>query len=212
MSNKKTLVIIMGRTASGKDSLASACFGEFFGNGKKMTPIISYTTRPMRSSEVNGREHIFITEEEANTLLQEKKLLAYTKIGKYRYFATVDQIDDLSMYILDPNGFKWMMNYSGIGDDVDIIIAYIHCYTPIRRYRYITRIQKAKTHLTPDELKDIQNEFNIRDFNEDKQFTKMEESFTADIDLWNVFSFKRNVIRLKKKINEQLKQLGKIRV
>ena len=52
---KQNIIAIVGQAGSGKDTVAQLM---------RMTlhvPILcSYTTRPMREGEVNGREHIFV--------------------------------------------------------------------------------------------------------------------------------------------------------
>lgn len=54
---KQNIIAIVGQAGSGKDTVAQLM---------RMTlhvPILcSYTTRPMREGEVNGREHIFVKE------------------------------------------------------------------------------------------------------------------------------------------------------
>ena len=61
---------LMGKSSSGKDTIFQKIKQIF---ADQLMPIVSYTTRPMRVGEVEGREYHFITE----------KLLAdYKKQGK----------------------------------------------------------------------------------------------------------------------------------
>ena len=60
------LIIPMGKTGTGKDTIARFILDRSF-----ILPIISYTTRPIRNGEVDGREHWFITDEEMNHIQNE---------------------------------------------------------------------------------------------------------------------------------------------
>ena len=62
----------------------------------KLNPVVSYTTRPMRPNEQNGVEHLFISDSEALEILNNENIVAYTRIGEYKYFVTLDQLLDIS--------------------------------------------------------------------------------------------------------------------
>ena len=71
--------------------------------------VVSYATRPMRDNETNGVEHWFISEEQADKLLENKdNIIAYTEINGYRYFTTKDIFDKSNIYIIDPMGIKYL--------------------------------------------------------------------------------------------------------
>ena len=53
------IMVLVGASASGKDTIMNRLIKEF-----NVKPIISYTTRPIRDCEQEGREYHFITEEE----------------------------------------------------------------------------------------------------------------------------------------------------
>ena len=55
----QNLTILVGCSASGKDTVMNRLVKEF-----DVKPVISYTTRPIRDCEIQGREYHFITEEE----------------------------------------------------------------------------------------------------------------------------------------------------
>ena len=64
------IYLIVGRTASGKDSLARAVAKKH-----NLKILSSYTTRPKRPNETN--EHIFISPEEVDNYVND--FIAYTK-------------------------------------------------------------------------------------------------------------------------------------
>lgn len=96
------LITITGPSGAGKDTIARIM--------SEMTdwPIIcSYTTRPMRKGEQEGREHHFVKRLSPDTA----DVLAYTQYGGYEYWATVDQIKDIAIYVVDEAGLMFMKKY-----------------------------------------------------------------------------------------------------
>ena len=89
------MYLIIGRTACGKDYLAS----ELTKQGLK--GVISRTTRPRRPNEPDT--HIFVTKEQA---AQETNKVAYTNINDNDYYVIPEDLDDKQFYIIDPIGAK----------------------------------------------------------------------------------------------------------
>ena len=54
----KNLICLVGETSRGKDTVAKILQEDY-----NLKPVCSYTTRPMRPGEIEGREHYFITRE-----------------------------------------------------------------------------------------------------------------------------------------------------
>lgn len=113
----KNLILVIGRSGSGKDTLVRYAQGEF---GAKAIP--SYTDRPMRPTETEGIEHTFLTAEQFDDLLAKEHVFAYTKIGDtgYRYCTTVEMLKgidaDTVFYVIDPSGYyfceKWKTEFN----------------------------------------------------------------------------------------------------
>lgn len=102
--NKTPLLLLIGPSGSGKTTIANR-LEEKYG----LTQIRSYTTRPKRSEDEDS--HTFITEEEFMIL---KNLMAYTEYNGYRYCATLRQIEDCDIYVVDVPGVRTLMeNYKG---------------------------------------------------------------------------------------------------
>lgn len=100
MNNKEhTLLLILGRTASGKDFLTNRLCER---TGLKQ--LISYTTRERRINE--GDTHIFITDADYQKLEDEGRIAAFTQIGKYKYCCTIEQLYEADVYIVDYDGLK----------------------------------------------------------------------------------------------------------
>lgn len=100
----KKLFCIMGRTCSGKTTLAKTVAETLH-----MKVLRSYTTRPMREGENEyTSDHIFISDDEVK--LFQGKIAAYTEINGYKYFVTKDMVMNSDIYVVDPNGYKILVD------------------------------------------------------------------------------------------------------
>ena len=93
------LLCIMGRSASGKDTLVQRLC-ERIG----LNQIISYTTRERRVNE--GETHIFISDDEYKELEESGQIAAFTQIGQHKYCCTINQLYNNDIYVIDPIGVK----------------------------------------------------------------------------------------------------------
>ena len=154
------LYLIVGRTASGKDTL-TRMFAEKYG----YKILSSYATRPKRPGETN--EHIFISKEDVHKY--QNDFVAYTKIGEYEYFATKQQLEQCDFYIIDPAGVQYLKNTIGDSTNINLITIYVTADYATRKARAING------------RKDKINVFNERCLKEDEQFTEFEINHN-----WNV--------------------------
>lgn len=90
---------IMGKSASGKDTIYRRLIGEKEFDFRTLVP---YTTRPMRSGEENGKDYFFTDEAGLLKLQQEKKVIELrtyqTVLGPWHYFTVDDGQVDLAQY------------------------------------------------------------------------------------------------------------------
>ena len=110
---KQKIITIIGKSGAGKDTVArmlSYITGYDF--------LCSYTTRPMREGEVDGREHHFV--KECHT--PKEKMLAYTEYGGYEYWTEVDQIKGTAIYVIDEKG---LVALSEAFPDIDLVNIYV---------------------------------------------------------------------------------------
>ena len=87
---------VMGKSSSGKDTIYNRLISDTELNLKTL---VGYTTRPMRESEVNGREYYFTDEEGLKRLKEENKVIEVrgydTVCGMWYYFTVNDEQVDL---------------------------------------------------------------------------------------------------------------------
>lgn len=114
---KPTIIALVGDSGSGKTSLSL-----YLQENVGIPAICSYTTRPMREGELNGREHIFVNE---FTETSEGKL-AYTFFGGHHYWTEHDQVANLDKctYVIDEWGLYGLKKRWS--DKYNIISVYIH--------------------------------------------------------------------------------------
>lgn len=111
----ENLYCIVGASGSGKTIIA-----EMLEKDYGLTSIQSYTTRPKRNPLESG--HTFVTSEQFNEL---QDVCAYDKYNGYDYGATAQQIDESSLYVVNPAGIEQLRkNYNG---SKKIYTIYIEC-------------------------------------------------------------------------------------
>jgi len=100
--DKKTIIAIVGNSGSGKTALCKYLKSEY-----GIPYIVSYTTRPMRDGEVNGADHIFVSEKD---MPDRSEMLAYTLFGENHYWALHSQVKDVVCYTIDEIGLIELRN------------------------------------------------------------------------------------------------------
>ena len=91
-------IILVGKAASGKDHLRK----KFESRGFKYA--VSYTTRPPREGEVDGKDYFFITEEEATKMVESNMFYEHVYFNGWLYGTTVEQFYMDDLFIMTPAG------------------------------------------------------------------------------------------------------------
>jgi guanylate kinase len=81
---KGWIFVISGPSGSGKTTIATRIIS-LKGLRNRLIRPVSYTTRPMRSGERNGKDYVFVDIKQFRSLLQAKKILEWTKYLGYYY-------------------------------------------------------------------------------------------------------------------------------
>lgn len=116
----KRLIIVVGKTSSGKDTVA-----KYIKDAYNIPMVVSYTTRGMRDYEIDGVQHYFVSKERMKEIVDTEDIIAYTKFPKteIEYCATADSIKgDVAVYILNPDGVDW---FKKNGSGVDCFSIYV---------------------------------------------------------------------------------------
>lgn len=78
------LIIISGTTCAGKGTVIKKLLEKH----ADMSLSISYTSRPMRGGEVDGRDYYFVSREEFEKKIEKHEFLEYAKVRYGEYFGT----------------------------------------------------------------------------------------------------------------------------
>lgn len=164
-SDEHVLLLILGRTASGKDTLANKLCER---TGLKS--ITSYTTRPRRENE--GDTHIFVVKEIYEQMQAEGNVAAYTEIAGNSYWSTIDQLYTNDVYIIDYDGVKTLKALNL--PNLRLVSVFINTPDEIREERALNM------------RKDDKSKFRVRDFAERNQFREMLKNADFDYAVSNV--------------------------
>ena len=124
---KKKMLCIVGDSGVGK-TLVSLHLKNYC----DANVICSFTTRPPRETEVEGRDHHFI-----DVVPPDEQLLAYAEYGKYKYYALKSQVfGPLTVYVVDEQGLLDLKERHG--DEYEIYSVYIMRDRKLRLRRGIT--------------------------------------------------------------------------
>ena len=121
------LFLIMGKSASGKDTLYKDIINRFC---NRLGIVVPYTTRPKRQGETEGVEYHFITESLMSRMKRDGKVIesrCYQTVYGPWYYLTVDdgQIDlskRSSILIVTPAAYEKLRDYFGADRVVPLYI------------------------------------------------------------------------------------------
>ena len=164
-NTEHTLLCILGRTASGKDSLVSLLCKK-----KCYKQLISYTTRSKRYEDEGT--HIFVTEEDYNRMQADGQVAAFTQIGRFMYWCTIDQLYESDVYIIDYEGLKTLRNLNL--PNLRLVSVFVNVPDDIRESRALNK------------RKDDRATFRARNLAERGQFREMTKELDFDYMIPNI--------------------------
>ena len=129
---------------------------------------VSHTTRPPRSNEVDGVDYNFVSNEEFEKLIKEKKFYEYAKIFE-NYYGTLKKIVDETikkndlLFDIDWQGTKQLSNFKNL--------------------------KLIKIYLITIDKKELKNRLIKRNQNSKEEIEKRFNAFDEDIKHWNDYDY-----------------------
>lgn len=166
MKNKK-LICICGKAASGKDILINMISKEL-----GIPILISHTSRPMRTNEIQGETYHFISSEEFNQLINDGKMLEHTTYTIssenriYHYGLCKEEVDKYpyALVILNPHGINQILK-TEYKNNIETIL--IDCDDRTRLIRYLNRDVNVNVQECIDRFQRDKKDFNDSDLQTD---------------------------------------------
>lgn len=120
------VVAICGKSASGKDTLARWLESTLKLQEIPVNSIISDTTRPPRSGEIDGINYNFLTEAAFHEKINSEQYLEYTNFNGWFYGTDKDALEPFStnIGIFNPDG---LIDLIMRPNDCDLVIIYLKC-------------------------------------------------------------------------------------
>ena len=166
MDNKEhVLLCILGRTASGKDTLANKLCER-----AGLKQLISYTTRDRRQNE--GDTHKFVSNTDYQQMLTNNEVAVDTNIAGNYYWSSIPQLYESDVYIVDYVGYKKLKALNL--PNLRLVSVYINVPDELRK-------ERALNHRKDDRYRFMQ-----RDFDERSQFREMLKNSDFDYAVSNI--------------------------
>ena len=142
MDNKYTIIAIMGKAGSGKDTLCRALLEEpeFF----NARPIISCTTRPIRDNEKDGIDYHFLTNDEFTNQVLSGEMLEATVFNTWCYGTSMNNLDKdhINIGVFNPEGVGLLRDNTNI----NLAVIYIEANDKTRLLRQLNREKNPDCH------------------------------------------------------------------
>lgn len=132
--DKIKIVAIIGKSASGKDSIAKEVLRR---EGASAHQIISHTSRPPRDCEIDERDYHFVTTEDFAKAIEEDKMLEVTYFNDWWYGTSIEELSPtaINVGVFNPEGIETLLD----DDRVELDVYYIIASDKTRMLRQLTR-------------------------------------------------------------------------
>lgn len=141
--HKPIIIAICGKSATGKDTIARALAAYLIKIGYNVNLMVSDTTRPCRTGEINGINYNFISEAKFRNNIKANKYLEYAFFNNWIYGTNKDSISETAVNIgvFNAEGIK---SLSKLNDLYHITCIYLECPFYERLKRSIKREDDIK--------------------------------------------------------------------
>jgi guanylate kinase len=126
---KHKRIVLVGRAASGKDHMRKTL------EDKGFKYAVSYTTRPPRVGEVDGKDYFFLSVEEFEKMIQNGEFYEYVSFNNWYYGTTNAQFYNEDVFIMTPHG----ISHINPEDRKDTFIMYLDMKLGVRQRRLLQR-------------------------------------------------------------------------
>lgn len=138
-----TLIVIVGKSASGKDTLAKELERRLSESNVNSHRVVSMTTRPPRIGEVDGVDYHFSTKDQFGAQVNHGHILEWTEFNHGWLYGTPSweiHPDEVNIAVLNPEGFYSVCrNSSRLPDFTNTIMIYLDAPLGLRLRRSCAR-------------------------------------------------------------------------
>ena len=166
MNNQEHILLcVLGRTASGKDSLINMLCER-----TSLKQLMSYSTRPRRDGE--GDTHMFVSTDDYRTMFENGEVAVDTNIDGNLYWSTIKQLYEADVYIVDYIGLKKLQQLNL--PNIRLVSVFINVPDDVREDRALNK------------RRDDKNRFRSRNLDERAQFREMLKDANFDYAVSNI--------------------------
>lgn len=142
MNTKYTIIALMGKAGSGKDTILHALLKQpVF---KNAAPIVSCTTRPMRENEKDGIDYHFLTQSEFTDKILSGDMLEATVFNDWCYGTSLENLskDKVNIGVFNPEGVGLLRS----NENIKLTLIYIEANDKDRLIRQLSRENNPDVH------------------------------------------------------------------
>ena len=131
--SKIPLIAIIGKAGAGKDTVMRHVLDK----DRTLNEIVSYTTRPPREGEVEGKDYHFIDVEQFTDLVLNDKMLEASSFNNWFYGTGIDSLDPnkVNIGVFNPEGIESLM----LHNNIDLYVFLIEASDKTRLIRQLSR-------------------------------------------------------------------------
>lgn len=124
------IIVLLGASGSGKSTIENE-LATHYGFEK----IISYTTRPPRDGEINGKDYHFTNNETFNEMKEDGLFAEYDKYSQNRLYGSLrmDYVSENRVVVITPYGLRQLKENCG-AENVFSVLIEANLGTRIKRY------------------------------------------------------------------------------
>lgn len=169
---KIKIIALFGESCAGKDSIQRWLEKEL----SFVHRPISYTSRPKRDYEQEGKDYHFVSKKEFEELIVQNKMIEYVKFNDWYYGTCIDELDEekINVGVFDPSRIRNLLQHL---DVLDVLPVWIQTKDKERLLRSLKReenpdcVEICRRFLADKEdFSNIDFEYNIF-LNDDNNYT-----------------------------------------